>query len=313
MADPLPLTIALPTYGRDEVLVNTVEQLLAQDPPASEILVLDQTPEHAPETESRLRDLHDREEIRWMRLKKPSQPGALNVGLRAAAQPIILFLDDDIRVDAGFLQAHVRTYDAPSVTAVAGQVLQPDQEPVPGGPRPRDDGPFADLDFPFHSDRRVWVRNGMSGNLSVRRDAAVEIGGFDENFVGHIAYRFDAEFCKRLCRSGRRIRFEPEARIHHLRAGRGGTRTTGSHLMSMSPMYGVGDYYFAFRQGLSASVLWYVIRRPFREVRTRFHLARPWWIPVKLLGEFRAMAWAFLLVCRGPKYVSASTGQEGAT
>jgi GT2 family glycosyltransferase len=120
----------------------------------------------------------------------------------------------------------------------------------------------------------------MSGNMCLRREAALTLGGFDENFLPPVSYRFDSDFCKRLIRAGGKIRFEPSARIYHLRAARGGTRSVGCHLTSASPVHGVGDYYFAFRQGFNLATLGYVLRRPLREVRTRFHLRRPWWIPV---------------------------------
>jgi hypothetical protein len=45
---------------------------------------------------------------------------------------------------------------------------------------------------------------------------------------------------------------------------------------------------------------WYLLRRPLREVRTRFHLRHPWWIPVKLLGELRALVQALSLSRRPP-------------
>ena len=40
------VSIAIPTYNRGEILVETIELLLAQDPPAAEILIVDQTPSH---------------------------------------------------------------------------------------------------------------------------------------------------------------------------------------------------------------------------------------------------------------------------
>jgi len=306
----LPLSVALPTYGRDDVLVDTIRYLLTQDPRASEILVVDQTPKHESSAEEQLTELHGQGAIRWLRVDRPSQPAALNVALTEASQAFALFLDDDIRPEAGLLANHVRHYDDPSVWAVAGQVLQPGQEPLTDRKHEGEDGPLSDLTFPFHSGEGVWIRNGMSGNLSVRRDEALRVGGFDENFVAHVAYRFDAEFCKRLCRAGGRIWFDPEARIYHRRTQRGGTRTTGSHLTSVSPAHGVGDYYFACRQGFSWQAIWYLIRRPFREVCTRFHLRRPWWIPVKLAGELSALVWALALALRGPKLVRS--GERGS-
>jgi len=122
----------------------------------------------------------------------------------------------------------------------------------------------------------------------VRRGVALEIGGFDERFVG-AAYRFETEFCRRLLRAGLTTRFDPRPSIDHLRAGTGGTRLRGSHLTSASPVHSVGDYYFAHVEGAGLARWRYIARRMGREVTTRFHARRPWWIPVKLLGEVRGL------------------------
>ena len=165
----------------------------------------------------------------------------------------------------------------------------------------------AYLDFPFNSTERAYVTNGMAGNLSVRAEAARNAGGFDENFVG-MAYRFETEFCRRLARLGK-ILFEPAASVRHLRAPSGGIRRYGDPRTSASPAVSVGDYYFALRQGLSLAGLGYAAARPFREVVTRFHLKRPWWIPVKLIGEGGALLWALGLAWKGPRLLGpAATG-----
>jgi len=299
----LPLTVAIPTYGREQVLIDTINQFLRQEPATEEILVVDQTLDHLPETEQRLKSLHEDGAIQWIRLLEPSQPGALNRALAEATQPIVLFLDDDIEIVPGFVQAHFQHYKDEQVWAVAGQILQPDQEELNGWIHKTSNSPFADFDFPFHSDTRTWIQNGMSGNLSVRREKAIEIGGFDENFVPPVSYRFDNEFCKRICNNGGKILFEPSARIYHLRHNRGGTRTYGTHLTSPSLIHGAGDYYFALRQGINMQSIIYILRRPFREVSTRFHLKHPWWIPVKLFGEIRALLLAIKLYKQGPRLI----------
>jgi GT2 family glycosyltransferase len=309
----LPLSVAIPTFGRHEVLTDTIAQLLSQAPAAAEILIVDQTPQHPSETEQRLRAWHDTGAIRWIRRAEASQPGALNAALKVATQPFVLMLDDDIRIEPGFLAAHMEGFLDDSVWAVVGQVLQPGESPLEHHVRTADDGPLADLEFPFRSATAAWVRNGMSGNLCVRTDRALELGAFDENFLPPVSYRFDTEFCKRLCRAGGRIRFQPNARIHHLRAPRGGTRSQGSHQNSAEPIHGVGDYYFALRQGLSLATLRYVLRRPLREVATRYHLRRPWWIPVKLLGEFRAMLLAIRLLRAGPRLLARASAAGTST
>jgi len=301
----LALSVAVPTYGRDETLVDTVGHLLDQEPAASEILVVDQTPRHSDATERRLSAWNESGAIRWLRREHPSITGAMNWALLEASCPLVLFVDDDIIPAPGLLAAHVAAMsESEDVWAVTGQVLQPGEEPSSPAPRPQTCGLRVDLDFPFHSTTRSWVRGVMAGNLCVRRERALEIEGFDENYIG-VAYRFETDFARRVWKAGGRILFEPAASIRHLRAGRGGTRRFGSHLSSPSPAHGVGDYYFALRHGAPLETLAYVLRRPFREVRTRFHLKHPWFIPVKLLGEARALAWALRLWAKGPKLLNS--------
>lgn len=303
----LPVSVAIPSYGRDAVLTDTIAQLLEQEPAAAEILVVDQTPVHDAESESLLARWHEQGRIRWVRRKEPTQPGALNQALALAAQPFVLMLDDDIRIERGFIAAHHAAFESADVWMVVGQVLQPGETEATGYRHSPTTGPMADLDFSFRSGKKARIRNGMSGNMMVRRDRALALGGFDENFLPPVSYRFDTEFCKRLVRAGGSIAFEPTARIHHLRAERGGTRSVGSHLISASPVHGVGDYYFALCQGWHPAVVAYILRRPWREVRTRFHLRHPWFIPVKLLGELRAFLLALRLRRRGAALMAAGT------
>ena len=294
------LTIAIPTFGREKILVDSINHLLQQSYSASEILVLDQTPTHEPETEAVL-DKMDGNQIRWIRLSPPSIPMAMNKALILAANPIVLFLDDDIVPAPGLVEFHAASYNDPGIWAVTGQVLQPGQNVRDISYNSNITGIRSYMDFPFNSSQSTIVQNIMAGNLSVRREKALEIGGFDENFIG-VAYRFETEFARRIVRYGGKILFQPKASIRHLRIEQGGTRSSGNHMASLSPKHGVGDYYFALRQGVNAENLFYMCWRPFREVRTKFHFRHPWWIPVKLLGEFCAFFLAILLLLRGPRY-----------
>lgn len=294
-----PVTIAVPTYGRERVLIETLDHLLALTVPADEILVADQTPEHEEATARRLEALDARGAIRWLRLPEPSIPGSMNTALREARSPVVLFVDDDIVPDPDLVRAHAAAYEDDATWAVTGMVLQPGEEPLEEAPPWTEDGLRASLDFSFRSPERAEVRSVMAGNLSVRRERALAAGGFDENFVG-VAYRFETEFARRIRDHGGRVLYEPAARIRHLRARRGGTRRFGSHLCSASPAHGVGDYYFALRRGPWPQSLAYMAARPFREVTTRHHLTHPWCIPVKLVGEIGGLCWAARLALRGP-------------
>ena len=292
----VPVSVVIPTYCREQVLVETIEYMLGQHPSAGEIIVVDQTPAHDEDVELQLSQWAAANRIRWIRLETASIPNAMNQGLLHAEHDVVLFLDDDIEAGPSLVGRHYRHYVDPGVLGVVGQVLQPGQGPAEGeDDHPRGEGLTRDLEFPFNGTCRCSVLNCMAGNLSVRRNKALEAGGMDLNFIG-IAYRFETEFCRRLIRLSGQVMFDPEASIRHLQAPSGGTRAYGDALRSASPLHGVGDYYFAIREGRSGyEVGRYFMARLVKSLGRRAYLAEPWWLPVKLVGEVRAMLLAVRL------------------
>lgn len=288
------ITIAIPTYKRGPILVETIERLLKLTPRADEIVVVDQTKEYPPEIAAKL-DQWSRSEIRWIRLPEPSIPHAMNEALRASSNRIVLFVDDDIIPSATLAQEHETAY-APGVWAVVGQVLQPGQVVEHFSEAALHRGALRDLEFRFNHDVEGDVENVIACNLSVDRDKALEIGGFDENYIAG-AYRFETDFARRVMEAGGRIRFEPRASIHHLHVPTGGVRAHGDHRRTTSPSHSCGDYYFAL---LYVRPFWpYALRRFRRNVATRWHLRHPWFMPAKAVAELRGYAMARRLYRRG--------------
>lgn len=287
-----PIGIVIPTYRREQVLLDTIHYLLALGPAPVEILVIDQTEHHETATATRLESLAASGAIRWIRLSRPSITHAMNVGLLESRSEIVLFLDDDIVPGSDLVRAHVEAHAERSVNIVAGQVLQPWEEALPPDVDPK---PFR-----FCSSRRSLVTELMGGNLSVKKDVAIRLGGFDENFV-HVAYRFEAEFCDRALVAGESILFEPRASICHLKAIHGGTRSFGNYLTTVRPSHAVGAYYYLFRARNVRNRWLQLLARPLRAVRTRHHLTRPWWIPGTLIAELAGLLWAVGLALRGPR------------
>lgn len=283
----MKVSVAIPTYGRDEVLTATIAHVLALEPPADEVLVIDQTPRHEPATERRLEAWHRDGAIVWIRLPRPSIPHAMNEALRRASGDVVLYLDDDLVPARALVARHREALERSGADAVVGQILQP-------GERPGDTPPAAartrldDLEFRFNGSSGAFVTNVMAGNLSVRRERALAIGAFDERFTT-TAYRFETDFAWRLAGAGGTIWFEPSASVDHLKAGRGGLRTWGEHLRSASPAHSTGDYYFALKHLRGGTLLGYVARRMRRSILSRFDVTHPWWIPLKAIREVRAL------------------------
>ncbi|HEY2830675.1 MAG TPA: glycosyltransferase [Thermoanaerobaculia bacterium] len=290
------ISIAIPTYGRDAVLVDTLRHVLDLDPRADEVLVIDQTPRHDDATERQLEEWEEQGAIRWVRLDAPSIPHAMNEALRRTTSDVVLFLDDDLIPSPGLVAAHRSAIERRRAEAVVGQILQPSEEPIAFADYERNR--MEDLGFPFNANTGARVTNVMAGNLAVVRQRALAIGGFDENFTT-TAYRFETDFAWRLLDAGGTIWFEPSASIRHLKADRGGLRVWGDHLRSASPAHSTGDYYFALMNLPRASRVGYFARRLRRNAFSRFDVTHPWWIPVKVVREARALVQAIALARRG--------------
>jgi GT2 family glycosyltransferase len=294
------VSVVIPTYRRGAVLLQTIDYLLAMSDRPAEILIVDQTEEHEPTVGERLVALDKQGAIRWIRLQSPSITRAMNCGLMQARQALVLFLDDDIRPEPGLIEAHAARHSGQADILVAGRVIQPWEEGVsiPGG------GVFR-----FCGTRAAEIDEFMGGNFSLRRDTALALRGFDENFV-RVAYRFEAEFAHRFRSTGRKIFFEPAACLHHLKAASGGTRTFGEHLTTSRPDHAVGAYYYALRIGQGGRGLFEFLVRPMRAATTRYHLRHPWQIPLTLIAECRGMIWAASLAIRGPRLLNLEPGHD---
>ena len=292
------ITVAIPTYQRGAILVETIEHLLQLPDRADEILIVDQTRSIPWGSASGWRAGSAKAVIRWMRLSEPSVPHAMNVALRSAENPVVLFIDDDI-VPGTELVA--RASEGPCrerIWAVAGQVLQPAETARhfmnPHGAVP------GDLEFAFNHDTECDVENVMAGNLSLDRSRALSIGGFDENFTG-AAYRFESDFA----RSDRRSRRPDPVRsagdlapsAPPYRRNPGSWRPPADR----TPAHSAGDYYFA--RWHVAAFRRYAARRFIRNVFTKWHLRHPWTLPAKIVAEIRGYRSAARLHAAGRRLI----------
>jgi glycosyltransferase involved in cell wall biosynthesis len=290
----LDISVAIPTLFRERVLLATIHCILDLRPAPAEILVVDQTPRHNEETARGLGALHSASKIRWLRLPKPSITRAMNTALVESRGEVVVFVDDDIIPHPKLIAAHAAAQARPGCNIVAGQVLQPYERPLA---TPDQNGAFQ-----FCSSESRTITELMGGNFSVKRDLAIRLGGFDENFV-RVAYRFEKEFAERAIAAGEAIYFEPAASIRHLKAQEGGIRSFGHHLTTFKPSHSVGEYYYLLRSKDTSRRFLKMLKRPFNAVATRHHLSHPWWIPASLTAEALGLGWALMLSLQGPRLI----------
>ncbi|HXY18122.1 MAG TPA: glycosyltransferase [Candidatus Nitrosopolaris sp.] len=214
------ISVVIPTYQREKELVNTMRNILSQSHKNLELIVLDQSRGHKPETAKALRAIRD-PRFRLIKIGPPSLPAARNFGLAAAKAPIVLFLDDDIKAVKNLVKCHLEAHQKhPEVSAVGGRVLQ--------------DG------FPVKKEVLRFDKHGVShgvftasqagftnafpgGNHSIRISDALALGGYDTRYY-RIAFREESDMSLKMIRAGMKIYYEPKAEIYHLNTVGGGLR-----------------------------------------------------------------------------------------
>ena len=242
METSLKISVIIPTYGREQPLIDSIDDVLKQNYSDFEIIVVDQTQNHEPETQTYLQKLADARKIQWYRVDWASLPGARNYAVRRAKGDILVFIDDDVKLETNYLQSHAKNYQHhPEIGAVAGRVFDrmkiadyadsgEDNSPytieyLP--PEAMDAGIawyYIDL---VHTTRPQQVISARGCNMSFRKDIFTKHDiWFDERFRGS-AVREESDFCLRLRETNYKIWYDPEAHLIHL-----GEETGGCHDIS---------------------------------------------------------------------------------
>ena len=249
MPKPLAISVVIPTFKRDKYLHWVLFDLSRQAHVDFEVIVIYQA-----------QPIMDGIELlsckpRVYLADEPNASLARNIGLLEARNEIVLFLDDDVRVaDPHFLSKHLRNYDDPTVPGVYGQVLECGQHPIDRPAPEMIETSWGWMLLPPNYAQRCRTRNGGAGNLSIRRDWAMAVGGMDAHFEKG-ARREETEFNLRYTQRYGPLVFDPEASLIHLSAD-GGSRAEG-HVVRTVPLHHiVGHWYFLLAALRDRSMCW---------------------------------------------------------
>ncbi|MGA2171200.1 MAG: glycosyltransferase [Terracidiphilus sp.] len=254
MPDPT-ITIAIPTYLRDGMLVATIRQVLAQQPQPDEIIVIDQTPVHDASTLTYLKEGSSAGLFRWIEQREPSVTKARNRALSEATGELVLFIDDDVWLPEKFIAAHLICHRARHVDILNGPIKKSSEDSLVTDEMPNASPGTLAMTVPANFGR-PWdgIPRVHGGNHSVRRRAAIAAGGYDEQFTGPSLLE-DVDFGFRALARGCSIGYEPAAWLVHLAAPSGGCRIPGrSRWREWEKTMGV--FLFGFRHSTNARLSW---------------------------------------------------------
>lgn len=211
----MKISLIIPTYNREQLLVQTLRCALRQDRDDYEILVIDQTAAHEPDTKKFLQECAGR--IHYIHLTQASVTKARNEGLRQALGEILVFVDDDTEFPPGFLSAHLKEHQA-GADVVQGRVVEPGSRPVT---QPTWLTPTLKFIGGDNYDKDGITNNLTGCNCSISHKVVETIGLFDERFRG-IAVREESDYARRAWRAGFRFKFSAQAAVFHHRSPAGG-------------------------------------------------------------------------------------------
>jgi GT2 family glycosyltransferase len=216
-----PLTsVLIPTYNRQQLLLDALGGLLLQEYRPLEIIVYDQTPAISKELLN-LAD-HHKGRIQYVRGLPAGLVSAYRRCVELSTGKLCLFVDDDVLItDPGFVAKHVNYYRDAGIGAVSGQVLHEGQYDIsPSDPRAH--GPFGWRFVRFDVNRYDPDLPSLCGaNMSFRRDVYFQTGGFDPAYGGS-GFRFETDFACKVKAAGYRVVFSPEASLVHRYRQKGG-------------------------------------------------------------------------------------------
>ena len=223
-ATAVSVTVIIATYNRAAMLDECLAHLRTQRfLPGDSVIVVDNgsvdgtaatVGRHQAAWSASLRLLHE---------PRPGKSHAIARALAEASGDVLVFTDDDINVGAGWLDA-IRTAMTDSEVALSGGPVAPRWEMgVPEWIRtareryPRLGAPIALVDY---GDNRVELgaRTLLGGNLAIRRDVFVKVGGFPTNLGklrGTLLSGEDDELCRRVQAAGHRSVYLPHALVYH--------------------------------------------------------------------------------------------------
>jgi GT2 family glycosyltransferase len=179
----LDASVIIATYNRSASLARALSSLNEVDYPRDlwEIIVVDssKTDDSKQVAEDARRSMGL--DVKYIREERLSFTVARHTGAAAAESDILLYIDDDVTVEPGWMKAVVECFrNDPKVGAVGGPVRAA-YEVTPPDWVLRMDGIWLSLYDAGNEVKEDWA---VGPNLSVRKSVLTEVGGFPADAIG---------------------------------------------------------------------------------------------------------------------------------
>ncbi|MGA7802287.1 MAG: glycosyltransferase [Gammaproteobacteria bacterium] len=228
----MDIELVICTYNRSALLQRTLEYLDRAERPENcsvgILVVLNACTDDSPTTITRYAEapgVEMRLPLRWVAEPRRGKSFALNRAIELCEASVMAFVDDDHRVDPGYLVGICKAAkEYPDISIFCGRIL-PDWD----GREPawvHVDSEYAVYPLPVPrydlGEEPRWIdKDGPlpgGGNLFMHRAVFARVGGFSSDLgpKGHnLGGGEDSEFMRRALEAGETLQYVPDAVQHH--------------------------------------------------------------------------------------------------
>lgn len=213
MIPPPAAGIIIPTHGRREELLRVLHALSRQTVPPSEfeVVVICDGDVDGTANACRTGSPELPFSLRILVQENAGPAAARNRGVQETRAPLVVFLDDDVIPDTGWLAAHVEAQAGEENLVTIGPLLPPTDTRLSVWADWEERALCRQYDAMLAGRFHATYRQFYTGNAAVRRRHLLAAGGFDARFQR----AEDVELALRLAQRGLRFAFLPEARAQH--------------------------------------------------------------------------------------------------
>ena len=193
------VSVVVPAYNAEATMAPLLESLLQLDYPDFEVIVVNDG------STDRTREIVLQHPVRLVDQPNRGASAARDAGLRVASSEIVAYADSDVAVTRDWLGHLVKPFSDPEVAASTGQTIFLRNEKCTSWLR------SMDIER-RNAHRRTFTRLANGPNSAFRRAVLLDVGGFNPRWY----HAEDTEVSYRISQKGYKIRYVPEAIVHHV-------------------------------------------------------------------------------------------------
>lgn len=163
-------------------------------------------------------------QVRFLRLEQRSgSPIASNAVIAQCKNEIIIFMDNDVKVEQDFIAPALPHFDDPGVFAVTMRSRRFDKTTFQSGGqvgrfsrgfiRAWENYDVPDLGHPLVKERKLYSLYGITAHVAFRKSMFIQMGGFDPLYSPYIWE--DTDLGYRAWKRGWKTVYEPRCLVYH--------------------------------------------------------------------------------------------------